>query len=170
MVAMSQTGDFGYAEQKLAEDRYQVTYTTPRVRTSTSSEERSREVEALKQQAHDLAVWRAAQLTQQAGYPAFRIESDSRDADLTLRREGDPFYRPFPYPYPYFHGRGAWPYDYDGPYYGGYRYRSDAWARVTGTLVVTFLREPTDDSLDAAATIKELSARYASATYPADSG
>jgi len=170
MVAMSRAGDFGYAEQKLAEDRCRVTYTTPRMRTSTSSEERSRDVEALKQQAHDLALWRAAQLAQQAGYPALHVDSDRRDADLTLRREGDPFYRPFPYPYPYLYGPGAWPHCYDGPYCGGYRYRSDAWARVTGMLVVTFLREPTDDSLDAAATINELSARYASATYPAGSG
>lgn len=171
MVAMGQFGDFGYAERRLAEDRYEVSYTTPLLRTSTSSGERSREVEVQKEQARDLALWRAAQLAQRAGYAALRIDSDNRDADVTIRRESDPFDRPYPYPYPYLYGRGEWP--FYSPYYGpgyGYGYRTEATARITSTLRVTFLRQPTDDSLDAAATVKDLSARYASATYPGRDG
>ncbi len=171
MAALAQTGEFGYAERKLDDDRYEVSYTTPRLRTSAYTGERSADVEVEKQRARDLALWRAAQLAQQAGYPALRIQSDSRDADVTLRHDPDPFYDPWGHPY-LFPGRGYRPYY---PYYGygpgvfHSAYRTDASARVTSKLVVEFLRQPSDDSLDAAATVRDLSAKYAAATYPGTS-
>jgi hypothetical protein len=170
MVALTETGDFGYAEKKLADDRYEITYTTPRLRTSTHSDSRAEDVQVEKDRAHDLAVWRAAQLGQQLGFTAFKIEQDNRDADVTVRQDADPFYDYGPSPF-FYRRFGPWPYYYGYPYGGGYGYgyRSEASARVTSKLVVQFLREPTDDSLDVAETAKTLSSQYASATYPGDS-
>src|SRR5882724_4095693 len=117
-VAYGTAGTFGYSDTRLGDDLYQVTYVTPYIRTATDEAGRAAELAQQKQQAYELALWRAAQVAQKAGYPAMQVEKQSNDADVEVRSEPDfspaptpftsyygvgPYYRPYPvygYPYP----------------------------------------------------------------------
>jgi len=74
-VAYGTAGTFGYSDTRLADDLYQVTYVTPYIRTATDEAGRTAELAQQKQQAYELALWRAAQLAEKAGYPAMQVET-----------------------------------------------------------------------------------------------
>lgn len=167
MVPFDETGSYGFSEIQLAADRYEVRYVSPRLRTSSIDPERSGEIEAQRQRSFDLALWRAAEVAERNGFPAFIVEQDNRNVALAVRTE--PMSSPF-WPYHPFYG-----YDRFGRYYPGFPYypypydtgyRSRASVQVTAVLKVRMLEEPTEDSYDSAATVARLSESYGNATYP----
>jgi hypothetical protein len=181
-AAYGQSGNFGYSETRLADDAYEVTYVTPYVPTSADPGQRDAALADQKGKAYDLAVWRAAQLADKAGYPAFVVENESRDADVTVRTQPV-----FPNTY-----NPLWNYYNNGPVYqtspfygnpayqsgsGYYHYGRDSYnsygqqavATITAQIRVRLVKEATSGSLDSKATETQLAARYGSATYPASS-
>ncbi len=164
MVPQSANGVFGYSDRVLGPDLYEVTYVSPQLR-ATQDADTAHGLAGEKQRVYDLALWRAAQLAQEKKFAAFQVQHESRDVDVTVRR--DPLYPP--YPPPFFWGSrcwdcdwpfGYWPYYYDYP-----TYRTRAAGRITVNLTVKMLAKATADSLDTVATIERLRKAYASATF-----
>ena len=164
MVPQSANGVFGYSDRMLGPDLYEVTYVSPQLR-ATQDAETAHGLAGEKQRVYDLALWRAAQLAQEKKFPAFQVQHESRDVDVTVRH--DPVYPA--YTPPLFFGRcrwdcdwsfGFWPYDYGYP-----TYRTRAAGRITVNLTVKLLAHATADSLDTAATIERLRKAYGSATF-----
>jgi hypothetical protein len=162
MVPQTTNGVFGYSDKMVAPDLYEVAYVSPRLRATQDADD-AHGLAGEKQRVYDLALWRAAQLAQEKGFPAFQVQHESRDVDVTVRR--DPVYYPPP---PIFFGPcrwdcgwpyGYWPYPYD------YSYRTRAAGRITVNLTVKMQAKATGDSLDTAATIERLHKAYASATF-----
>jgi hypothetical protein len=178
-TAYGQSGNFGYSDARLADDYYQVTYVTPYVPASADPKARDASLAEEKSKAYDLALWRAAQLAEKGGYPAFRVESESRDASVTVRKQPT-----FPYGYdPLWAYYGSGPVYQTSPFYGNPPYQtgsnyshygqnsynsyaSQAVATITADIKVRLLKETTPGSLDSKATESQLAARYGSATYP----
>lgn len=163
MVPQSANGIYGYSDRMLAPGLYAVTYVSPRLRATRDADD-AHGLEGEKQRVYDLALWRAAQLAQEKGYPAFQIQQDNRDVDVTV--QSDPIYPA--YPGPFLFGRHCWncfwPYGYY-PYYGGATYRTRASGRITVNLTVKMLSAATADALSTAATIERLRKAYGSATF-----
>ena len=162
MVPQSTNGVFGYSDKMVAPDLYEVAYVSPPLRATQAADD-AHGLAGEKQRVYDLALWRAAQLAQEQKFPAFQVQHESRDVDVTVRH--DPVYYPPP---PIFFGPcrwdcgwpyGYWPYPYD------YGYRTRAAGRITVTLTVKMLGKATADSLDTAATIERLRKAYGSATF-----
>src|SRR5262245_36153972 len=152
----------GYTDKMVAPDLYEISYVSPRLHATQDADD-AHGLAGEKQRVYDLALWRAAQIAQEKGFPAFAVQHESRDVDVTVRH--DPVY----YPPPLFFGTcrwdcgwpGYWPY-YPYDYYG---YRTRAAGRITVNLTVKMLAEATPESLDTAATIEHLRTAYASATF-----
>lgn len=166
MVPQSATGDYGYSEDMLAPDLYRVTFVSPRLR-ATQDSGNAHGLAAEKQRVYELALWRASQLAKEKGYPAFLVQQESRDVDVTVRR--DPVYPAYPGPY-FFGGycrwRCGWPYGYGyGPYDYGYDYRTSAAGRISVDLTVKMLPTRTPDSFDTAATEERLRKAHGSTTF-----
>jgi hypothetical protein len=164
MVPQSTNGVFGYTDKMVAPDLYEVSYVSPRLHATQEADE-AHGLAGEKQRVYDLALWRAAQLAQEKGFPAFAVQHESRDVDVTVRH--DPVYYPPP---PLFFGPCRWDCGWPGywPYYPydyGYGYRTRAAGRITVNLTVKMLAEAMPDSLDTAATIEQLRKAYASATF-----
>ncbi len=164
MVSQSITGDYGYSDRTLGGDRYEVVFVTPRLIASRDAAD-AHGLEIERQRAYGLALWRAAQLAQEQGFPAFRVVQDSRNVDVTVRTQPV-------YPYPYFGGFGFWRYndDYFWPGYGfagpAYGYtRTRATGRVTVTLQIEMLKTTGPGDLDTAAEIERLRKAYSSAMF-----
>ena len=166
-VAYGEAGSFGYSETRLADNLYQVTYVTPLLRASGDAGTEAPELSDQKQQAYELAMWRAAQLAQRAGFPAFKIENESRDASVVVRTEPD--YVPPPTPFWRFYGPGPFyrPYPVYGYPYGYTSYSTRAVATITAQLRVRLLTAMANEAIDSKATESQLASRYAKATYPA---
>jgi hypothetical protein len=164
MVPQSANGVFGYSDKTLAPDLYEITYVSPRLRAA-SDPEAEHGLAGEKQRVYDLALWRAAQIAAEKKFPAFRVQQESRDVDVTVRR--DPVY---PYPQPFLWGWGRrcwdcdWPFGY-WPYYGYPTYRTSAAGRVVVNLTVQMLAQATADSLDTAATVERLSKAHSAASF-----
>lgn len=162
MVPQSTNGVFGYTDKMVAPDLYEVAYVSPRLRATQDADE-AHGLAGEKQRVYDLALWRAAQLAQEKGFPAFAVQHESRDVDVTVRR--DPVYYPPP---PLFFGPCRWDCGWPGywPYYPyDYGYRTRAAGRITVNLTVKMLAEATPESLDTGATIERLRNAYASASF-----
>ena len=173
MVAQSANGDFGYSETALAPDLYTVSYVSPSL-AAPGDPEQDYGLQGQKQRVYDLALWRAAQLAIEKGYPAFQVQQESRDVKVDLVKP--------PAPPPYVSaalrstsgppcrwdcGRplGYWGDPYFNPVYDQWYTRSHSSGRVVANLTVKMLAAPTDDALDAAGTAERLRAAYASATF-----
>jgi hypothetical protein len=169
-VAYGDAGNFGYSDTRLGDNLYQVIYVTPFLRTATDAPGREAELAQHKQQAYELALWRAAQLAQKGGFPAMQIENQSNDTNVVVRSE--PAYTPPPTPISYFYGPGPLyrPYPISGFSYGfpyGYTsYNRYAEATITAQLRVRMLNAMADGAIDAKATEAQLASRYGKATYP----
>jgi len=164
MVPLATTGEYGYSEKMIGQDLYEIRFTSPRLR-ATEDDARSHGLEGEKQRAYDMALWRAAQLAQDTGHPAFKVQQESRDVDVAVRRE--PVYPAYPPP-PYYYGRHRdWPYYWPYPYYGGYdRYRTRVSGHVVVDLTVKMLAKMTEGAFDSAATAERLKKVYSAASYP----
>ena len=72
---------FGYAEQPVNPNTVRISYLTPPARVNSSADVGAVRTERINL-AHDLAVWRAAELARAAGYPAFSIADQQSDANV----------------------------------------------------------------------------------------
>jgi hypothetical protein len=172
MVPIGQTGDFGYSMHDLDANRIEVTYTGAAVRVPTDADRDDAAVRAELAKTHDLALWRAAQIADERGMEALKIEKETRDTDINVSRQvvarPAPFYRPYhwgPYGYRYgYYGYPGW--FYDDPYY--YRTVRRAAGRVTTTLTVQLLktRDPNDAAqLSVPDTLAKLKTERSGAVY-----
>ncbi len=164
MVPQSTNGVFGYSDKMVAPDLYEVTYVSPRLRATQDADD-AHGLAGEKQRVYDLALWRAAQLAQEKKFPAFQVQHESRDVDVTVRR--DPVYYPPP---PIFFGPRCrwdcdWPFGFWPTYPYDYSYRTRAAGRITVNLTVKMLPNATAESVDTAATIERLRKAYGSATF-----
>jgi hypothetical protein len=82
----ARTGEqaFGYAEQRLGQNRFSVEYQTPFTRTSLDETRRRDAAERLRVVATDLAQLRAAHLAKAEGYRAFRITDQAFDTNVEV--------------------------------------------------------------------------------------
>lgn len=150
-------GGFGYSEQQLGADRFEVSYLGPRTRSSLRREKRAADTEMARNLAYDLALWRAAELSVQRRFPAFVVEDKKTDIEVEIIDEA--FYAPR---YPFIHHHGLLQSNFH-PFYGypqGYR-RVRLQARAV--LIIALLKRPTGGSFDAAATVESLRRKHADA-------
>lgn len=172
MVPLGANGDHGYSETMIGPDLYTVRFTSPSLRANEDAAA-SHGLEGEKQRAYDMALWRAAQLAQQAGRPAFEVQQENRDVDVTVRRDRIyPLYAPGPF---FFGRRCHWPcgwpaYYYPYDYYDYDRYRTEAAGRIIVDLKVKLLAQMSAGAFDAAATASRLSKSYGGASYPLTTG
>src|SRR5262249_46505926 len=87
MVPLGQTGDFGYSDRDLGQDRIEVTYTGSTIPASPQAGRADSRVRAEQAKIHDLALWRAAQIADQRGMAAMKIENETRDTDLQVTQQ-----------------------------------------------------------------------------------
>src|SRR5689334_3469819 len=165
MVPLGQTGEFGYSERDLGPDRIEVTYTGAYIRVPPGASRDDPYVNAEQAKVHDLALWRAAQLADQRGMAAMKIENETRNTDVQVRH--DYVQRIAPYR-PYYWGDPYW----GGPswFYNDYYYQPvrRASAQAVTTLTVELLK--TYDSNDKAQlpvkdTLAHLQSARAGAAY-----
>ncbi len=173
MAALSANGDYGYSETALAPDLYAVTYVSPSL-SAHGDPDQDYGLGGEKQRVHDLALWRAAELALEKGYPALRVESESRDADLSIvEPPAAPPYVSAPLrtisgpPCRWDCGRpiGYWGDPYFNPIYDNWYRRAHSSGRVSAKLTVKLLPGVVDGAQDAAQTAARLRAAYASATF-----
>jgi len=166
MVPQTGDGDYGYSDRPLDATRYEVTYVSPRIRADVDSDaDHGLEVE--KQRVYEFALWRAAQLADSKGYPAFKVAQESRDVDVTVNRQHTvppPYFGPWGYRHWPYGPYGYWPYDYD---YGwpGYYTRTTASGRITVKLTVELLANAEPGAMDTAATLDRLRKAHGSDGY-----
>lgn len=174
MVPLGQTGDFGYSANDLAADRIEVTYTGAAVKVPTDANRSDPRVQAELAKTRDLALWRAAQIADERGMAAMKIEKENSDTDVQVTRQ----YVARPYPFAYggyccgyahrhygYYGGGPWWFN-DYPYY--YQPVRRAAGRVTTTLTVQLFKvRNLDDStqLSVADTLKSLQTQRTGAVY-----
>ncbi|HEV8391146.1 MAG TPA: hypothetical protein VGQ35_14950 [Dongiaceae bacterium] len=172
MVPLGQTGDFGYSERDVGQDRIEVTYTGSNIRVSSSQGKDDSRVKAEQAKIHDLALWRAAQIADQRGMAAMKIENEARNTDVEITRQYVQSYPPFGYGpyYPYYwrrHGFCCGPsWFYDDPYY--YQPVRRANAQSIATLTVQLLKQydPADKTqLPVKETLTNLQSARAGAAY-----
>lgn len=169
MVALGQTGDFGYTDRDLDAGRIEVTYTGAAVRVPAGASRNDARLQAELAKTHDLALWRAAQIADQRGMAAIKIDKEIRDTDIQVTRQlvptAVPFgYRPYWSHYGYY-GRPSWFYD-DDPFY--YQQIRRGAGRVTTTLTVILLKtqDPNDATqLSVKDTLTKLQSERSGAVY-----
>ena len=171
MVPLGSSGDFGYSARDLGPDRIEVSYRGDAVAVSPYRPREDGRAKAELDLAHDLALWRAAQIALDRGKAGLKIEFENRDSDVVVQQRtyyrADPFYDPFfdPYDDPF------WPttcrYCGPGPMYHFDRVRT-ATARAVVRLTVTLSQsfDPTADGMvSAAETLARLKAAHSGAVY-----
>ena len=103
MVPLGSSGDFGYSERDLGPDRIEVSYRGDAVPVSPYRPREDGRAKAELDLAHDLALWRAAQIAQDRGKAGLKIEFENRDSDVVVQQRTyyrpDRFYDPFFDPY-----------------------------------------------------------------------
>jgi hypothetical protein len=175
MVALGTSGDFGYSSRDLGSDRIEVTYRGDEVRVSASNPRDDSRTKAEQDKAHDLALWRAAQIAQERGKAGLKVENESKDSDIEVQRRSyyrpSPFYDPFwdPYDDPFWprHGFYRRPFLYDDWPYAYQQVRS-ATARAEIKLTVQLYPEydpEVEGMLSTAETISKLQAARSGAVY-----
>jgi hypothetical protein len=175
MVALGTSGDFGYSSKDLGSDRIEVTYRGNAVRVSASNPRDDSRTKAERDKAHDLALWRAAQIAQERGKAGLRVENESKDSDIEVQRRSyyrpspfyDPFWDPYDDPFRPRHGFYRRPFLYDDWPYSYQQVRS-ATARAEIKLTVQLYPEynpKIDGMLSTAETISKLQATRGGAVY-----
>ncbi len=157
MSPLADGAGFGYRERELSEHRYEVVYLGPRARTWLDRGKREEDVEQARGLVYDLALWRAARIAVENDFAAFTVEDRRTDVEVEIIDEW-PYY-PF-YDFPEYHRLG-----YRGFYNYGYGFRS-AWLQARGTLTVALQAAATDESFDAASTVRRLEKKHPNALVP----
>ena len=145
MAPVGQNGDFGYSERDIGPDRLEVTYRGAAIQVSVRNPRGDGRVQAELDKAHDLALWRAAEVAKARGIAAIRIEQETRNSDIDVRSR--PIYRPEPFYGPFWPGYA--PYGWRGPYYDGGYYDEQRWATARAVVSMVVLLSPKLDSGDA---------------------
>ena len=173
MAPLGANGPFGYSEQPIVENRTTITYTGPYRYVSSSNPRKDGRLQGELDKTYDFALWRAAQIGQQQGYAAFKVEQEQRDSDVqvTTRPVYYPApvyaYRPYGYrgfyrPYgPLFYGPGGFYNDY----YGTSR---SAQARAVIRLSVLYSKTfnaDTEGLISIPDTISRMQTKWGSPTY-----
>jgi hypothetical protein len=176
MVALGTSGDFGYSSKDLGTDRVEVTYRGGAVKVSVSNPREDARTQMELDKAHDLALWRAAQIAEERGKAGFKVENEKRDSDVEVQNHSyyrpSPFYDPFwdPYDdpfYPGYHGR-PFVYGYGGGFPYSYQQVRIATARAEITLTVILYPEydpKAEGMLSTAETLSKMQAARAGAVY-----
>lgn len=94
---IAQAGSHGYSEEPLGGDRYIVTFVGPSRLSASAPAARDRDAQGARQEALDLAIWRAAQIAQSAGAAGFRVVNQSSTVDVAAQPTyyDQQFYGPF---------------------------------------------------------------------------
>jgi hypothetical protein len=178
MVAASPGGGYGYSDERLAPDLYDVHYVSPELRLPADENARARQLEAEKARAFDLALWRSSQIAAAEGFSYLKVEEGHRDASVDVKREyapppalgasgfygwGGSMYAPWGF---YGQPPGLVPYWFYQNPYADQQYTIKVTGQVTSSLKVAFAKAPAPGFEDAAALGKRLSQQYAGATYP----
>ncbi|TXH34767.1 MAG: hypothetical protein E6Q98_17950 [Rhodospirillaceae bacterium] len=168
MAPLGANGPFGYSERPIVENRTTVTYTGPYRYVSSNNPRDDSRLQGELDKTYDFALWRAAQIGQEQGYAAFKVEQEQRDSDIQVTN------RPVYYPAPIYAYR---PYGYHGfyrPYYGpwgfyGYHGTSkSAQARAVIRLYVLYSKTfnaDTEGLISIPGTISRMQTKWGSATY-----
>jgi hypothetical protein len=96
-VPLQAGGDHGYTEVRVSPTRYQVTFKAPVAIYPALNKSAARShAEHRTTLAYDMAMWRAAELALENGFPAFKITDRSNDVSTDYRygTYGAPFYPP----------------------------------------------------------------------------
>ena len=91
LSSLQATGEYGYADLALGDDRYQVSYLGPSQRSLRAADARKEINEAESTQAFDFALWRAAQIAQAQGFAGFRVSNVRTNVDSLVDDYYDPF-------------------------------------------------------------------------------
>lgn len=141
---------FGYTDQPVGPNALRVTYITLPVRVNSPSQ-----VEAVRTErinlAYDLALWRAAELTLAAGFPAFAVTDRENDVNVHNYTYYSDNWDPWGCPYYYrgcFARPGYWP--------------PDRWIDVSARVSLTARFEPTNtpNNYNAQFVIDQARAKY----------
>lgn len=173
MVPLSANGDYGYSETALAPDLYTITFVTPSL-SAPGDPDQDYGLAGQKQQVSALATWRAAQLALEKGYPAFQVQSESRDVNVSV--EEPPSYPPYvsaplrtmqgsPCRWDCDRPIGYWGDPYNNPAYDNWYRRGHTSGRVVVNLTVKLLPAANAGALDAVQTAERLRTAYAAATF-----
>lgn len=155
------TGEYGYADLALGDNRYQVSYTGPSQRSLRSPEAREQIGAAERAQASDFALWHAAQIALAQGFAGFRTSNVRTNVDSTVDDDYDSLYGPVWDP----RRRFGEPF---GPSWGPYGGPSPyLYTRTQIVVDVVLLRSLDSGDYDAAETVARLSRTYPGATGPA---
>ena len=175
MVPLGTGGDFGYASKDLATDRIEVVYRGDAVSVSVSNPREDSRTKAELDKAHDLALWRAAQIANERGKAGLKIENEQRDSDVEVQRRSyyrpSPFYDPFldPYDDPFWPRHGFYhhhPFYDDWPYSYQQVRTATARAEITLTVVLYQAYDPkVEGMLSTAETLAKLKAARSGAVY-----
>lgn len=150
---------YGYSEQALPDNRYRVSYVVPAATGfDTGPANRKAHADALVALAYDLALWRAADLALEKGFPAFAVSDRVNDVAADLRTD---YYDPWPYRW----NRRRYPFD-PYPYYPYYAYDRTATIGAAVTLTVDLRIAAGPGTFAAAATRAEIMARHPGAAAP----
>jgi hypothetical protein len=165
MVPLGQTGDFGYSERDVGTDRIEVTYTGSTIRVSSSADSR---LVAERAKTRDLAIWRAAQIADQRGMAAMKIENEERDTGLQVTWDyyGHGYGSYYPYGWRRYGYWGSPSWFYDDPYYYQPVRRAYGQSVTTLTLQLLNLYDPNDAAqLPVKETLTRLQSARSGAAY-----
>jgi hypothetical protein len=167
MAPAGQNGDFGYSERDLGPDRVEVTYRGAAIRVSAGNPRADARVQQELDKAHDLALWRAAQIAKTRSMVGIRIEQETRNSDIDVQTH--PIYRPGPMFGPFWPSNRRY-YGWHGPFYDDGYYDVQRWATARAVVSIVILLSPKVDASDPTllpvdATIDRLSKARAQSMY-----
>ena len=153
MSAWEPATGFGYSERRLDGARFEVSFTTPFVRTVLNPGQRKRDSERMRALAYDFGLWRAAEIAIRENFAALAVE-DKR-GDITVENYED---APQVQRYGLSHKLGGVRY----PLSISPRIRS-TWIKGKAVLVIALKKQAGKGDLDARATIAQLAGKHANA-------
>lgn len=153
MSAWEPATGFGYSERRLDAARFEVSFTTPFVRTVLNPEQRRRDGDRMQALAYDLGLWRAAEIAIRENFAALAVED--RQGDITIETYED---APQVQRYGLAHKLGGVRY----PLSIAPSIRS-TWIKGKAVLVIALKKKAGKGDLDARATAAQLAAKHANA-------
>ena len=178
MAPLGRNGDFGYSERDLGigkdgVQKIEVTYRGSVVKVDPTNPRGDFRNKIELDKAYDLALWRAAQIATERHMAGMKVDHDSKNSDVQVRRRTyyrpDPYYDPFfdPYDDPFWPPYGR----LNGPDFGPmYRFEAvrTATSRAEATLTVTLydaFDPKADDMMATDATLARLQAARGGEMY-----
>lgn len=144
---------FGYSEKRLDDDRIEVRYVTPFIRTALDAKKHGDKADRLRELAYELGLWRAAQLAIDGKRATFAVESRKDEIDVESYDETPRVQR-----YGLAHPQG------------GYRFIQtpspefrSAWMQARAVLIITLKGKADKGDLDARATADRMATKHAGA-------